>query len=119
MTDEQGLGRTGAHPGEPADIGTDDERRAAQPPAGARRTRVGAAWVAALVALVLLIFLLIFILQNLESTTVDFLGFSGSLPLALAMLFSAIGGALLVALLGAARIIQLRKATRASRPGRG
>lgn len=76
------------------------------------RTRVAAAWVAALVALVVLAFLLVFILQNLETTTVDFLGFSGSLPLALAMLFSAIAGAVLVALLGLARMIQMRRAHR-------
>lgn len=73
------------------------------------------AWVMALVALVVLVFLLIFILQNMDSTTVVFLGFSGNLPLAVAMLFSAIGGAGLVALLGIARMIQLRKEARAQR----
>lgn len=80
-----------------------------------KRTRTSVAWVSAIVALVLLVFLLIFILQNMESTTVDFLGFSGSLPLAVAMLFSAIAGAGLVALLGTARMLQLRKAARANR----
>ncbi|TVS98790.1 DUF1049 domain-containing protein, partial [Amycolatopsis bartoniae] len=80
------------------------------------RTRVSGTWVAVIVALVILVFLLIFILQNLATATVNFLGMSGSLPLAVAMLFSAIAGAVLVALIGAARILQLRKATkRASR----
>lgn len=81
-------------------------------PGKLKRTRTSVAWAAVLVALVLLVFLLVFILQNLEATTVDFLGFSGSLPLALAMLFSAIAGAALVALLGVARMIQLRRAHR-------
>ena len=75
-------------------------------------------WVTTLVGLVVLAFLLVFILQNLDSTRVDFLGFSGSLPLAVAMLFSAIGGAGLVGLLAIARMIQLRRAARPGRSGR-
>ncbi|NKQ55106.1 DUF1049 domain-containing protein [Amycolatopsis sp. K13G38] len=81
-------------------------------PAPIKRTRISGTWLAVIVALVVLIFLLIFILQNLDSVNVDFLGMSGSLPLAVAMLFSAIGGAILVALVGGARIAQLRRATR-------
>lgn len=72
-------------------------------------------WLMTLIGLVVLAFLLVFILQNLNSARVDFLGFSGSLPLAVAMLFSAIGGAGLVGLLGTARMIQLRRAARGSR----
>lgn len=88
-------------------------------PAPIKRTRVSGTWLAVIVAIVILVFLLIFILQNLTNATVQFLGFSGSLPLALAMLFSAIGGAALVALVGGARILQLRKTTkRASRAHR-
>ncbi|OXM72062.1 MULTISPECIES: LapA family protein [Amycolatopsis] len=81
-------------------------------PVKIKRTRVSGTWVAIIVALIILVFLLIFILQNLASTTVAFLGMEGSMPLAVAMLFSAIAGALLVALVGGARIVQLRKATR-------
>ncbi|GAB2957516.1 lipopolysaccharide assembly protein LapA domain-containing protein [Amycolatopsis acidiphila] len=88
-------------------------------PAPIKRTRISGTWVAVIVALVILVFLLIFILQNLATATVNFLGMSGSLPLAVAMLFSAIAGAVLVALIGAARILQLRKATkRAGRAAR-
>ncbi|KAA9161863.1 DUF1049 domain-containing protein [Amycolatopsis acidicola] len=85
---------------------------AAARPARIKHTRVSGTWIAVIVALVLLVFLLIFILQNLEDATVTFLWGSGSIPLALAMLFSAIAGAALVALVGAARIMQLRKATK-------
>jgi uncharacterized integral membrane protein len=69
-------------------------------------------WVAVIVALLLLSFLLIFILQNLGTATVYFLGMSLSLPLGVAMLFSVIVGGLLVALVGGARILQLRKHTK-------
>ena len=77
-----------------------------------RPTRISGTWVAVIVAAVVLIFLLIFILQNLTTVTVNFLGFSGSLPLGVAMLFAAIGGAILVALVGTARILQLRRFAR-------
>lgn len=81
-------------------------------PVKIKHTRISGTWVAIIVALIILIFLLIFILENLDSTTVSFLGMEGSMPLAVAMLFSAIAGAVLVALVGGARIFQLRKATR-------
>jgi uncharacterized integral membrane protein len=80
-----------------------------------RPTRVSGTWVAVIIALLVLVFLLIFILQNLDTASVHFLGMSGSLPLAVAMLFSAIAGALLVALVGGARILQLRKETKKAR----
>ncbi|WP_410630557.1 lipopolysaccharide assembly LapA domain-containing protein [Amycolatopsis sp. cmx-4-83] len=77
-----------------------------------KRTRVSGTWVAVIAGLVVLVVLLVFILQNLDSVTVHFFGAEGSLPLAIAMLFSAIGGAALVALIGGARIMQLRKQAR-------
>lgn len=73
------------------------------------RTRISGIWVSAIIATVLLVLLLIFILQNTRSVTVQFLGVSWGVPLGVAMLFSAIVGALLVALPGAARILQLRR----------
>lgn len=87
----------------------------AVPSAKIKRTRVSGTWVAVVIALLVLILLLIFILQNLDSATVHFFGMSGSMPLAVAMLFSAIAGALLVALVGGARILQLRGETRKAR----
>lgn len=80
-----------------------------------KRTRLGGTWVAVVVALVVLVFLLIFILQNLENATVHFLGAVGSMPLAVAMLLAAVAGGALVALVGAARILQLRAQNRKSR----
>ncbi|WP_328604816.1 lipopolysaccharide assembly protein LapA domain-containing protein [Amycolatopsis sp. NBC_00345] len=81
-------------------------------PAKIKRTRVSGTWIAVIVAIVVLAFLLVFILQNLDTATVHFLGAAGSMPLAVAMLFAAIAGAALVALIGGARILQLRKQAR-------
>ncbi|TWE28374.1 lipopolysaccharide assembly protein LapA domain-containing protein [Prauserella muralis] len=94
--------------------GTDGEPAPAPPttaerPAAADRTRISAAWAAAIVGAIVLVLLLIFILQNQDAVTVTFLGLSGSLPLGVALLLGAVAGALLVALLGAARILQLRR----------
>lgn len=77
-----------------------------------RSSRISGTWVAVIIATILLIFLLVFILQNLTSVTVSFLGFAGNLPLGVALLFAAITGALLVALVGAARILQIRRRVR-------
>ena len=72
-------------------------------------TRISGTWVAVIVAIFVLIFLLVFILQNLTDATIHFLGGAFTLPLGVALLFAAIAGALLVALVGAARIMQLRR----------
>ncbi|ANN14810.1 hypothetical protein SD37_03510 [Amycolatopsis orientalis] len=80
-----------------------------------KRTRVSGTWIAVIVALVVLVFLLVFILQNQDTATVHFLGMSGSMPLAVAMLFSVIAGGAVVALVGGARILQLRKQAKKSR----
>jgi uncharacterized integral membrane protein len=79
------------------------------------RTRISSAWTTVAVGLVLLIALLIFIFENLDNVRVTFLGFHGSFPLALSLLCSAVGGALIVLLLGTARMIQLRRAARRQR----
>jgi uncharacterized integral membrane protein len=95
---------------------TDSAPPAAGPAAPKRaklaRTRIGGIWVAVVIAALVLVFLLIFILQNPTRVSVFFLGAAGTLPLGVAMLFAAIAGALLVALIGSARILQLRHTAR-------
>jgi uncharacterized integral membrane protein len=76
------------------------------------RTRIGGIWVAVIVAAWVLVFFLIFVLQNPTRVEVFFLGAAGTLPLGVAMLFAAIAGALVGALIGSARIIQLRRTAR-------
>lgn len=75
-------------------------------------TRTAGTWAAVVVAIVVLVVLLIFILQNGQPVTVTFLGARASLPLGVAMLLSAAIGGLLVALIGTARILQLRRSAR-------
>lgn len=75
-------------------------------------TRISGTWVAVIVAVIVLVFLLIFILQNSGPVTVHYLGVSGTLPLGVALLFASVGGAVLVALVGVARIFQLRRFAR-------
>ncbi|HWI00382.1 MAG TPA: lipopolysaccharide assembly protein LapA domain-containing protein [Propionibacteriaceae bacterium] len=103
-------------PGATAPGATDSAPPATGPAAPERaklaRTRIGGIWVAVVIAALVLVFLLIFILQNPTHVSVFFLGAAGTLPLGVAMLFAAIAGALLVALIGSARILQLRHTAR-------
>jgi uncharacterized integral membrane protein len=75
-----------------------------------RTTRMGALWSGLIVAALLLIALLIFITQNSKQVTIHFLGFDGQISLAVALLLAAVGGLLLIAIPGTARIVQLRRA---------
>lgn len=77
-------------------------------------TRAGRAWVAIILGIVLLAVLLVFIFQNLHETTIHFFTVTGSLPVALALLFAAIAGAVVVLLVGSVRIVQLRRHVRSS-----
>ncbi len=56
-----------------------------------------------------LVLLIIFITQNTQSVEISFLGWSGSAPLSVAMLISAVAGLFLAAIGGTLRIIQLRR----------
>jgi len=88
-----------------------DARSTTTPPDVAR-TRVSGIWVASVAAVVVLLLLLIFILQNSESVKINFFGANPTLPVGVALLLAAVLGALLVALVGAARMVQLRRAAR-------
>jgi uncharacterized integral membrane protein len=65
-------------------------------------------WVTVIAALVLLVLLIIFILQNQDRVTVHYLGAAGGLSLGMALFIAAVAGGILVAISGAARILQLR-----------
>ncbi|BCT74750.1 hypothetical protein SCMU_05920 [Sinomonas cyclohexanicum] len=64
-------------------------------------------WAAIVVALLALVLLIIFILQNQQPARVLFLGMEGTVTLGMALLMAAVGGGILVAAAGAARIVQL------------
>lgn len=82
---------------------------------GERGTRLSGAWTAMVVGILALVAILVFILQNLESVELSFLGFHGRLPLAVALLFAVVLGAVIVVAFGGARIRQLRKVARRAR----
>lgn len=106
----------GEHPVDPAPVPADTSATAAPPKPVDRRSRAGSAWIALIIGTIVLIFLLVFVLQNGRSVEIHYFGWQGSLSLGVAMLFAAIGGALVAGLFGTVRILQLR--TRARKAAR-
>jgi uncharacterized integral membrane protein len=107
-----GAGAAGRHPGTaaiPGYNGTTSPRAGVAEPER-RVTRAGMIWVAVASALVVLVLLIIFILQNQELVQVKFFGLEGAVSLGMSLFIAAVGGGVLVAMAGAARIIQLRAA---------
>ncbi len=96
---------------------TDTDRSVASDAAARPRnpTRVSGLWIAVVGFALLLLILAIFLLQNGQRVQIDYLGTNSRLPLAVAMLLSAVAGALLVAAAGAARVLQLRRFARTDR----
>ncbi|WP_067976722.1 LapA family protein [Mycolicibacter icosiumassiliensis] len=82
------------------------------PPAAMPLTRAGALWSALIAGFLVLIVLLVFVTQNTRPVDLAFLAWTWSLPTGVAILLAAIGGGLLTALVGTARIFQLRRAAK-------
>jgi lipopolysaccharide assembly protein A len=80
-----------------------------------KRTRIGGVWLASGSFAVVLLLLLIFILENGRGVDVAYFGAHGRLPLGVALLLAAVLGAGIVAIPGAARIVQLRRTARRHR----
>jgi len=77
-----------------------------------RFTRAGALWTALVIGFLVLILLLVFIMQNMDYTTVQLFGWEWQLPVGVALLLAAIAGGLLTFLVGAVRMLQLRRAAK-------
>jgi uncharacterized integral membrane protein len=88
---------------------------AATPAAPPRVTRAGVVWAAVVAALILLILLIIFIMQNQDDVAIRYLGLEGTVPLGMALFIASVTGGVLVAIAGAARILQLRANAHRSR----
>ncbi|MEN0136643.1 MAG: lipopolysaccharide assembly protein LapA domain-containing protein [Rhodococcus sp. (in: high G+C Gram-positive bacteria)] len=82
---------------------------------GIKHTRAGATWTGLVVGILLLVLLLVFILQNLDTITLELFGWDFSLPLGVALLFAAVAGAVIMALAGGVRILQIRHAAKRQR----
>jgi uncharacterized integral membrane protein len=72
-------------------------------------TRLSAAWTAVVIATVLLVALVVFIAQNTQRSSVNFFGAHGHAPTAVVLLIAALSGAVIVIVVGMARILQLRR----------
>ena len=79
------------------------------------RTRISAAWTLAAAGAFLVLLMLIFIFQNSDEVRLRFLMLDGSVPLGAALLLASVIGALIVVLLGAGRLFQMRLAARRHR----
>lgn len=75
-------------------------------------TRTAAVWWALIGGTLILIVLLIFIGQNLDPITIHFLGWQWDVSRGIAFLVSAICGSLITVAIGAARMVQLRRAAK-------
>ncbi len=100
----------GSAAGAPTGPATASAGAPAQRPArGVARTRTAQTWIGLVLGALILIVLLVFVLQNNVSTEFSIFFWDFHLPLGVSMLFAAIAGALIMALVGGARILQLRK----------
>ena len=94
---------------------TNQDSETGPPLPGERQTRLSGAWTALVIGIVVLVVILVFILQNLRNVEVHFLFLQGQLPLAVALLFAMVLGAVVVLTFGAFRILQLRLVARRAR----
>ena len=83
-----------------------------KPESAVKFTRAAALWSALITGFVILIVLLVFIMQNTESTSINFFGWEWNLPVGVAILLAAVCGGLLTVAVGTARIVQLRRAAK-------
>lgn len=115
----------GVVPPQPRDAGSAAQFESPPPPempsrATVPRTRVGVVWWAFGLSMLLLILVLVFVLQNLSSASTSFFSVKWTIPLGLDLLLAALLGGVIAFLLGAARMLQLRRvARRAARSRRG
>jgi uncharacterized integral membrane protein len=97
--------------GEPAGAASDSARSGG---ATSLRTRTSSTFIGLFAGTVLLIMLIVFLLENTQRAKVTFFGATGHLPLGLALLLAALAGALILGLVGTARIAQLRRRVKRS-----
>ncbi len=86
------------------------DRHDEQPTTGAdekKSSTTAGLWIALILGALLLILLLVFVVQNNTSAAFEYFQWSFNLPLGVAMLGAAVAGALIMALVGSVRIMQL------------
>jgi uncharacterized integral membrane protein len=99
-------------PAEPAE-GSSPSPSGTQDPL--RGSRTSAAWSGVVGFGLLLVLLIIFIAQNTQKAEVNFLGWSGTAPVAVSLLIAAAIGLALAVTAASLRILQLRRRVRRTR----
>lgn len=107
---------------EPEPVKHEKSRRRAKPekPKEEEKPKVrgsvaGSTWAALIIGALLLIGLLVFILQNQQPVDLNLLAWTFQFPAGIGYLFSAITGALIMALVGGVRMLELRRQVRKQR----
>lgn len=77
-----------------------------------KKTTSGSMWAGLVISAILLIVLLVFILQNQQESALHLFGWTWNFPVGVGMLFAAILGALITALVGGWRMFDLRRQIR-------
>lgn len=101
-----------------------DPSAAAGPPSGGRpiaspsHTRISKTWVGLSIGIAILVVVVVFTVQNTQSVAIEFLWFDFSVPLGAALLLALLVGALVMTLVGSARILELRSTLRRVRHAR-
>lgn len=93
------------------------EKKALKKQQGKQEARVqgslaASTWVGLVIGLLLLILLIVFIMQNQQQVPMNFLKWSGEFPAGIAYLIFAVAGALLMALVGGLRMLELHRQVR-------
>lgn len=78
-------------------------------------TRAGVLWTATIAGLLFLVLLIVLIAQNQDQVVLRYFTYEGNVSLGLALFIAAVSGGILVAIAGAARIMQLRASERKQR----
>lgn len=82
-----------------------------------RGSVAGGTWAALIIGALLLIGLLVFILQNQQQVQLNLFAWTFQFPIGVGFLFAAITGALIMALVGAVRMLELRRQVKKTRKG--
>lgn len=77
-----------------------------------RGSRASGMWAAMVLLVVVLVLVSVFVIQNTQSVTISYFGWTGQTPLAAALLIAVAAGLLLALAAGSARILQLRHRVR-------
>ncbi|MDK4266375.1 LapA family protein [Corynebacterium segmentosum] len=105
---------------ESKEVSTDAGAGTTEPAAAPQKAQgsfAASTWAALIVGFLLLIVLIIFIMQNQQEVPMNFLGWSGQFPAGIAYLMFTIGGALIMALVGVWRMLELRRQLRKQAEG--